>query len=279
MPLIGLTSPRTTSKLPMRSIENQREGRKPVEILVREAPALLSRALLPLMPGPSHAVGGTAFLYNHLLTHGSGDEPDDYVTFLISARAMTTGEYGFLGIPRHMVSDPRAAEQLVFQGWSHAWQRPANERFALAALPYYHLAAHAERKGWSWCTDEVTDGMLHSGDQLAVWRGELAAYGYEAEGVHGIAGQQPVLRAVDIVLARDGTPGISGAPASFVGAPVVALTPRADGKLGFFVVGMVGEGQLDAGTAQADPLRPQVSAAAIRSGVGEIYARLVATAE
>jgi hypothetical protein len=255
-----------------------REGTGSVEILLREAPALLGRALIPLMPGPNRAVGGTAFLYNHLLNRGSGDEPDTYATFLITARGMTTGEYGFLGIPRHMVSDPRAAEHLVFQGWSHAWQHPADARFALAALPYHHLAAHAERKGWTWCTDEVTDGMLHSGDHLAVRRGELAAYGYEADGVDVIARQQPVLRAVDIVRTGDGTPGISGAPASFVGAPIVALTPRADGRLGFFVVGMVGEGQLTAGTAQAGPLRPLVSAAAIRSGGDEIYGRLAATA-
>ncbi len=146
-----------------------------MEILLREVPALLGRALLLLMPGPNRAVGGTAFLYNHLVNRGSDDEPDAYVTFLITARSMTTGEYGFLGIPRHMVSDPDAAEHLVFRDWSHAWQHPADERFGLAALPYYHLAVHAERKGWSWRTDEVTDGMLHSGDRLAVWRGELAA--------------------------------------------------------------------------------------------------------
>ena len=249
-----------------------------MEILPREAPGLLGRALIPLMPGPGRAVGGTAFLYNHLLTRGSGDEPDAYITFLITARGMTTGEYGFLGIPRHMVSDPGAAEHLVFQDWSHAWQHPADEHFGLAALPYYYLAAHAERTGWSWHTDEVTDGMLHSGDQLAVWKGELAAYGYEADGVDGVARQQPVLRAVDIAPARDGTPGVSGMPASFVGAPIVALTPRADGKLGFFIVGMVGEGQLNTDTAQAGPVRPLVSAAAIRSGVDEIYSGLASTA-
>lgn len=191
---------------------------------------------------------------------------------------MTTGEYGFLGIPRHVVSDPGTAEHLVFQGWSHAWQYPADRRVGLAALPHYHLAAHAERKGWSWLTDEVTDGMLHCGDQLAVWRGELAAYSYEADGATGIARQQPVLRAVDIVPARDGTPGISDVPASLVGAPIMALTPRADGDLGFFVVGMVGAGQLNADTAHAGPLRALVPAAAIRSGVDEIYAGLAATA-
>jgi hypothetical protein len=248
-----------------------------VEILLREAPGLLGRALIPLMPGPNSAVGGTAFLYNHLLAAGSGDEPDEYVTFLITARGMTVGEYGFLGIPRHMVSDPGAAEHLVFQGWSHAWQHPADERFGfgLAALPYFHLAAHAERKGWSWQTDEITDGMLHAGDELAVWKGELAAYGYEADGAHGIARQQPVLRGVDIVPARDGTPGVSGLPASFVGAPIVALTPRADGRLGFFVVGMVGEGELDVDTADGNddehPLRALIPAVAIRSAVAEIY--------
>ena len=248
-----------------------------MEILPRQAPGLLGQALIPLMPGPNRAVSGTAFLFNHLLASGSGEEPDAYVTFLITAPGMTTGETGFLGIPRHMVSDPGAAEYLVFSDWSHAWQHPAQERFGLAALPYYHLAAHAERKGWSWHTDEVTDGMLHSGDQLAVWRGELAAYGYEADGVDGIAHQQPVLRAVDIVPARDGSPGISGVPASFVGAPIVALTPRADGKLGFFIVGMVGDGQLNADTAHAGPVRSLVPAAAIRSGVDEIYRRLVTT--
>ena len=245
---------------------------------MREAPRLLGRALIPLMPGPNRAVGGTAFLYNHVLTRGSGDETDAYVTFLITARGMTTGEYGFLGIPRHMVSDPDAAGHLVFRDWSRAWQHPADTRVGLAALPHYLLVAHAERKGWNWCTDEVTDGMLHSGDRLVVWRGELAAYGYEADGADGIARQQPVLRAVDIVPTGDGTPGVSGVPASFVGAPVVALTPRTDGKLGFFVVGMVGGGQLTTGMAQSEPLRPLVSAAAIRSRVDEIYARLAATA-
>ena len=249
-----------------------------MEILMREAPALLRRALIPLMSGPNRAVGGTTFLYNHLLTSGKGDEATAYVTFLITAPGMTTGDYGFFGIPRHMVSDPGAAEHLVSQGRSHAWQRPADERVGLAALPYYHLAAHAERKGWSWCTDEVTDGTLYSGGHLAVWRGELAVYGYEADGAEGIARQQPVLRAVDIVSADGGTPGVSGVPASFVGAPIVALTPRADGNLGFFVVGMVGEGQFDADTTQVGPLRQMVSAAAIRSGVDEIYTGLAAAA-
>lgn len=66
-----------------------------------------------------------------------------------------------------------------------------------------------------------------------------AVYGDEADGVDGSARQQPVLPSVEIVPAGERTPADSGARASFVGAPIVALTPLVRGKVGFFVVGLV----------------------------------------
>ncbi len=41
----------------------------------RVAPEQLGRALLPLIPGPIHPVGSTAFFYNYLICEALPDWP------------------------------------------------------------------------------------------------------------------------------------------------------------------------------------------------------------
>jgi hypothetical protein len=86
-----------------------------VEILRREAPRLLERAILPLEPDDEHPGGGTVFLFNHLLTPGTTAGADERVlTFPITRRSNVNGPVGELGIARHMLSDPdRVSEVLL----------------------------------------------------------------------------------------------------------------------------------------------------------------------
>jgi hypothetical protein len=244
-----------------------------VEILQREAPRLLERAILPLEPDAEHPSGATVFLFNHLLNPGTTAGADERVlTFLITCRSNVNGPVGELGIPRHMARYPdRACEVLLFTHWADQWSRPADSNIDVALLPFFHLESHARRKGWEWNTQEVTDGMLlQPAEQVPALADEPAAYGYEPSQLRNPAHQRPVLRPISFQHLPNGTPGVAGTPASFAGAPVIALTPRPDGNARFVVAGMIGSPN----STDATSPNPFTPAPQIRTAAAETYRHL-----
>jgi hypothetical protein len=136
-------------------------------------------------------------------------------------------------------------------------------------MPFSGLRSHAERKGWRWNTQEVTVGMmLKVGEKLDVYRGELIAFGYGAQG------DGPRVQPLRL---EQGPAGIKvvGATAASSGSPVIALSavdPAAK-QLRFVLVGMVGsvppDAQGDGETTLGLTLAPTIFA-----GATEVYDRL-----
>src|SRR5690242_10449085 len=152
-----------------------------VEILRRELPRALSKAVLAVEPGAGHPAGGTLFLFNYLISAATAEDPDTFLTFVVTADAVTAGSFAGLVMPRHMVSEPdTASDMLAFVGWADQWYRPKQDGSDVALMPFAELQQHAASKGWHWITQEVTDGMLLGlDDPLDVYGDELVAYGYQ----------------------------------------------------------------------------------------------------
>jgi len=85
------------------------------------------------------------------------------------------------------------------------------------------------------------------------------------------APQRPVLRPVSIESLPDGSVGVAGVPASFTGAPVIALAELPDGYARFVVAGLVGS------STHADPAapRPLVAASLIRTAAAQVADRIL----
>jgi hypothetical protein len=237
-----------------------------MEILRQEAPRLLGRAILPV--AKIGQTGGTVFLFNYLVEQGRAGQGDRVATFLVTTRSVASGLVATLGLVRHMISPPgHASDELAFPRWSGQWLRPADDRIDVALLPFAHLEEHARRKGWTWDTQQVTDGMLPKpGEQLSILIDEVAAYGYEPQLATGLADWKPVLRPVSLQHMPGGAVGANGAQAVLPGAPVVALAPRPGGYR-FVVAGMTGTpAASDDGTPQ-----PFIPGAEIRAAAREIF--------
>jgi hypothetical protein len=112
--------------------------------------------------------------------------------------------------------------------------------------------------------------LLQSAEQVPVLTDELAAYGYEPSQLRNPAHQRPVLRPISLQRLPNGAPDVVGTPASFAGAPVIALTPRPDGNARFVVAGMIGSPN---STDAASP-NPFTPAPQIRAAAAETYRHL-----
>jgi hypothetical protein len=245
-----------------------------VEILRREVPRLLQRALLPVEPHPGHRGGGTLFLFNYLIDHVAANEGshDRVVTFLVTSRSTAAGEVAALGLNRRMLDDPEvASDVLLFRGWSEQWDTFGGPEADIALLPFSRLEAHAHGRGWRWRTQEVTDGMLLNDLGVPIVGNEIAAYGYDLQSGSRISQLEPVLHSVSFARLPDGSLVVVGPPASFSGAPIVALTPRTDDSLRFVLVGMVGSNVAIDGQAHL----LFTPAPAIRDAAARLYQLLV----
>jgi hypothetical protein len=237
-----------------------------MEILQQEAPRLLGRAILPV--AKIGHTGGTVFLFNYLVEQGRAGHGDKVATFLVTTRGVASGPAATLGLARHMISPQgHASDELAFPQWSDQWLRPADNQIDLALLPFAHLKDHARRKGWTWDTQQVTDGMLPKpGEQLSLLVDEIAVYGYEPQPARGLADWKPVLRPVSLQHMPDGAVGVSSAQTVLPGAPVVALAPRPSGYR-FVVAGITGSP-----TASGDgTTQPFIPGAEIRAAAQEIF--------
>lgn len=236
-----------------------------MEILPDEVPARLGRSLLAVDLGDGH--GANAFLFNHLVEKGPPDGMDSVLTFLVTTRAVASRPTASVVLARHMIKPIGAAmDLLAFPRWPTMWKHAANDTPAIAMMPFLHLEEHGRSKGWSWDTQEVTDGMLLApGAPLEVRTDEFAAYGYEADVGPD---RRPALHSVGLAPRPDGSAGIVGAAALLPGALVIGLAPVGDGNLRFVVAGVIGSAE--AGDLPSTP-RPMVAGSEIRRVAQEIF--------
>ena len=217
---------------------------------------LLQRSTLALSQ-PGGVGAGTAFLYNHLVE--STSDSDLVIEFLITAGPLARGEVGEIRLRPDMISPAGAASDLLLMTkFADQWNHDGAS--GTAFMTFAGLHEHGRRKGWSWVTQEVTDGLAARAQDVA----EIAA-GPEPAYVlgHGVDGTERPLTLVRGGVRRDreGTmrwfgPGVE----DLTGSPV--FVPRLVSGRGVRIVclGLLQTGGPDSPIGTFDLIRRAIEA-------------------
>ncbi|MGW1667445.1 hypothetical protein [Streptomyces sp. NPDC002324] len=181
-------------------------------------------ATLPFKRANRETDHATAFWFNELVE--SGPDGDVIRQYLVTAGDMTRIDLAevtlrpSLGIPEPSAS--RLAMLDFAEGWIHLGT------LGVAVLPTSVLHTYAERKGWRWNTDEITDGVAAQNEDIArIGKGPVPAYAlcHDVDPENGERDQAVVIGT--LARADDGTIRWAGElPRGCVGAPVFTALPQ-----------------------------------------------------
>ncbi|MCU7826854.1 hypothetical protein [Kitasatospora sp. DSM 101779] len=131
------------------------------------------RSTLPFQQANAGRNHGTAFRYNHLI--GSTPDGETVRQYLVTAGALTRYDLAQWTLRAELCEPAMSAEQLLMTDFAAGWTHL--DRLGVAVMPTAGLDAHAERKGWRWTTDEITEGLAASAqDVAAIGDGPVPAY-------------------------------------------------------------------------------------------------------
>ena len=215
------------------------------------------RATLPFEEAEGHANYGTAFWYNHLVE--DTPEREVYVEYLVTAEALTGIEYADFTL-RAEVADPApSADHVIVTEFAAGWTRLP--RVGVAVMPATILHAYADRKGWKWDTDQITDGLAaREADVATIGRTPVDAcvVGHDL----GAAGEREQALVVGSVALdqRGRLRWTTRMPPGCVGAPVFTTIPVDDRVYKLVCLGVVLPGEGYHEIASFDRIRTEVAA-------------------
>lgn len=252
---------------------------------------LAGRATLPFQAARADRSFGTAFWYNDLIDVTPGREI--IRQYLIASRPRTRYEIGQWTLREELVEAELPADELVMPGFAKKWTALGD--LGVAVMPTVELHLHAEKKGWSWATQEITsglaaqsadiaaigavtagaeesDGSERSGDPEGAAEAsgpvgaELTAYVLGHEVVEESGGQvDRPQRLLTGTVTRSGPDAplhwTGPLPLGFEGAPVFAALPMDDDQLKLLCLGVALPGD-PATVVTFDTLRPAIHALA-----------------
>ncbi|WNI17537.1 hypothetical protein [Actinacidiphila sp. ITFR-21] len=200
------------------------------------------KATLPFQAARADRSFGTAFWYNDLVE--SAADREVVRQYLVTAERRTRYEIGQFTLREGLAEPELPADELVLPGFAKKWRPLGN--LGVAAMPTTDLHIHAERKGWSWATHEVTAGLAARPDDIALLGDEpLPAYALGHEVVDAPDSAVPdrpqalvagaVTRPDPELLARWAGP----VPAGFDGAPVFAALPTGEEQVKLVCLGLL----------------------------------------
>jgi hypothetical protein len=133
-----------------------------------------ARATLPFQAARADRSFATAFWFNDLV-EVAGDH-EVIRQYLVTAARRTRFEVGQLTLREEVVDDAeRAVDILAMGGFAKRWT--PLEGLGVAVMPTVDMHLHAERKGWAWESQEITDGLAAREEDIASIGAEpLAAY-------------------------------------------------------------------------------------------------------
>ncbi len=147
--------------------------------------------------------------------------------------------------------------ELLMRHFADTWTRLPD--LGIAVMPTAGLIAHAERKGWQWTTDEITEGLAaHEPDLAAIGIGSVPAYvlghdvGPQRERIQGVVTGN-VTRDTNGALRWD-----RAMPNGCAGAPVFIALPQGETQLKLLCVGVVLPGPGANTIATFDQIRPAI---------------------
>ncbi|AUG80823.1 hypothetical protein CFP65_6156 [Kitasatospora sp. MMS16-BH015] len=244
------------------------ENSAPQNDVVNAVLASAARATLPFQQAHTDRHRGTAFWYNHLVE--STPDEDIVRQYLVTAEALTRYDLAQWTLRTALCEPAMSAELLLMTEFAAGWTR--FDGLGVAVLPTAVLDAHAERKGWRWTTDEITDGLAATAEDIAAIGPEpISAYvlGHDVGEVDhpgGVGrGRDERLQAVLVGAVARTSDGVvrwsAPLPEGCAGAPVFIARPLGGGRFQLICVGLVLPGEGPAEIATFDRIRTAVAEA------------------
>ncbi|MEW1864910.1 hypothetical protein AB0399_31820 [Streptomyces sp. NPDC088194] len=200
-----------------------------------------ARATLPFQAARADLSFATAFWYNDLIETGGDHEV--IRQYLVTAAPRTRFEIGQWTLRGDLTDPEQPLDELVMGGFAKRWT--VLDGLGVAVMPTVDLHLHAERKGWRWDTQEITDGLAAQPDDIAaIGDDPLPAYvlGHEADdsGASAHPDRPQALLAGEVRRAAPDAPLTwSGPlPTGFDGSPVFAALPLPDEQLKLLCLGV-----------------------------------------
>ncbi|MGX9888874.1 hypothetical protein [Streptomyces sp. NPDC002276] len=167
---------------------------------------------------------GTFFWFNELVD--SAPDGDVIRQFLVTAGELTRGvELAEVTIRPALCDPAPSAGKLMLTDFAEGWIHLGD--LGVAVMPAAVLHTYADRKGWRWNTDEITDGIAARDEDIARIGAEpVVAYvlGHDVNPDDGARDQAAVVG--ELARADDGTVRWGGLlPQGCVGAPVFMSVP------------------------------------------------------
>ncbi|MET7449525.1 hypothetical protein [Streptomyces sp. NPDC005508] len=133
------------------------------DAIINAIMANAGRSTLPFQQAHADRWHGTAFWFNDLLDSASGSEVISQ--YLVTAAGMTRYDLGELTLRPELCEPGMSAEKLLMTDFAEGWTVLGD--LGVAVMPTAGLHAHGRRKGWSWTTDEITDGLAARHEDIA----------------------------------------------------------------------------------------------------------------
>ncbi|WP_262059347.1 hypothetical protein [Streptomyces sp. STR69] len=180
-------------------------------------------ATLPFQEAHRDAGHATFFWFNELVE--SAPDGDVIRQFLVTAGELTRTGLAEVTIRPSLCDPAPSAGKLMLTDFAEGWTHLGD--LGVAVMPAAVLHAYAERKGWRWNTDEITDGTAARDEDIARIGAEpVVAYvlGHDVNPDDGARDQAAVVG--ELARADDGTIRWGGLlPQGCVGAPVFMSVP------------------------------------------------------
>ncbi|MER6238105.1 hypothetical protein ABT185_18950 [Streptomyces clavifer] len=207
----------------------------------------------------------TAFWFNDLVE--STPDSEAIRQYLVTAAEATRHDTAELTLRPELCEPVMSAEKLLMTDFADGWTVLGD--LGVAVMPTAGLHAHGRRKGWSWTTDEITDGLAaHHEDIAGIGDGPLPAYilGHDVGETSGERQQAVVVghvaRGQDGHIRWDST-----VPEGCVGAPVFTGDELGGDSFKLVCVGLVLPGEKQNRIATFDLIRTAVREAAASATV------------
>ncbi|MFJ4829108.1 hypothetical protein ACIP79_04140 [Streptomyces sp. NPDC088747] len=228
------------------------------------------RATLPFQRANREEHHATAFWFNELVE--STGEEEVIRQYLVTAGESTEIKLAEFTLRADLCAPVMSAEKLVMadfaEGWTHL------DDLGVAVMPTAGLHAHAVRKGWSWTTDEITDGLAATDEDIAaLGESPVPAYllGHVLDTGTGEREQAVVVGEVS----RTGDGGVRWAgelPQGCVGAPVFVGARLGGDRFKLVCVGVALSGEGHHPIATFDRIRTSLRALAAHSDSDSAFA-------
>ncbi|MFF0183192.1 hypothetical protein [Streptomyces sp. NPDC005244] len=196
----------------------------------------IGRSTLPFQGAHREEQHATAFWFNELVETTS--EGEVIRQYLVTASEPARVELGEFTLRPDLCAPMMSAQKLMMLDFAEGWTHLAD--LGVAVMPSAGLHAHGARKGWHWTTDEITDGIAATEQDIA-GLGESPVPAYLLGHVND--GDRSREQAVVLGrIARSGDGGIrwmGDLPQGCVGAPVFIGVPLGEDSFKLVCVGVM----------------------------------------